>query len=300
MFCILLSLPSEIINIIDSFLGYKDFIAFHSTCHYLQQCVNYIPYDQDAFNKAIRRNQPSHLQIMISYYIEEIDVTQKFFLSEAEFPEQKAVYNELCIEGDYNCIHFCILKGFFECASILLDLPKAYIPCFNEDLLGEITALKSAFGMGNYAVCKKMLQIDVSTLQFFRIQLDEEISELGYVIAMFGDMDLFYLWYNDERCDPSGFDDCNLESACSNGRVEMVKVLLADARVCEREDDTSHQKGLQFACLEGHTEVVRLLLNDRRFFDPTQDDNAAWMNAINNHQYDIVQLLLDYSRLMTV
>jgi ankyrin repeat protein len=87
-----------------------------------------------------------------------------------------------------------------------------------------------------------------------------------------------------------------IRSSCSNGSVETVKLLLADARV---DPSASNNNAFEYSVYNGHLEVVRLLLNDSR----VNPDAVTYYRTTGRAYYyghrDIAILLLrDYYQKM--
>lgn len=72
------------------------------------------------------------------------------------------------------------------------------------------------------------------------------------------------------------------------GKVEALKILLADHRVDPKNDVSS---ALRYAADAGHVEVVRLLLEDGRCDPSTMGSEALYLAAVNKH-LEIVELLM--------
>ncbi len=74
----------------------------------------------------------------------------------------------------------------------------------------------------------------------------------------------------------------------SNGRTEVVKLLLADPRV---DPSAKDNEAIQLASEYGYAESVKLLLADPRS-DPSAKDNEAIKLASKKGHIEVVKLLL--------
>ncbi len=84
--------------------------------------------------------------------------------------------------------------------------------------------------------------------------------------------------------------------AVRQGRIELVKCLLADERV----DPTAEVNGaLREAAWYGHVAVVKCLLADERV-DPAAGDNWALREAAKNGHVAVVKCLLADERVLTM
>jgi ankyrin repeat protein len=93
--------------------------------------------------------------------------------------------------------------------------------------------------------------------------------------------------------DKVGDLDAALRRACTNGHIEVIKVLLADGRA----DPTNTIAGNYFveACRDGRLEVVKVLLTDRRV-DPAITTNWALQLACSYGHTEVVKVLLSDPR----
>ncbi len=83
-------------------------------------------------------------------------------------------------------------------------------------------------------------------------------------------------------------------SACSSGKLEIVKLLLFNTPNRGINPSTQRNNAIIFACLYGHVDVVKLLLNTPdRGIDPAAQDNDAIIYACENGHIEVVKLLLN-------
>jgi len=96
------------------------------------------------------------------------------------------------------------------------------------------------------------------------------------------------------RCgvDPSANSQCAIRDASEYGHVDVVRILLRDARVDPSADD---QYAIGFASRNGHVEVVERLLRDARV-DPGADRQWAIRHASETGHVAVVDRLLRDSR----
>ena len=88
------------------------------------------------------------------------------------------------------------------------------------------------------------------------------------------------------------FDNRILEQPIEWGHVDVLRVLLADARVMPVNPDYNALVAacLRFVCSNAG-EIITMLMNDRRI-DPAADDNLALLEAIKHHNLAAVKILL--------
>lgn len=89
--------------------------------------------------------------------------------------------------------------------------------------------------------------------------------------------------------DPSLSDNNCIKSACKNGHIAVVKVLLADRRVDPTADN---HVAIISSAENGYVEVVKHLLEDGRV-DPCINDNQPIKRAIQNKHGSVVSALLE-------
>jgi hypothetical protein len=87
------------------------------------------------------------------------------------------------------------------------------------------------------------------------------------------------------KIDPSYKDNWAIRWASEHGRVEIVRILLADKRVNPAADNNLAIKAAE------HVEIVRMLLADKRV-NPAADNNRAIREASRCGHVDVVSLLL--------
>jgi len=94
----------------------------------------------------------------------------------------------------------------------------------------------------------------------------------------------------DDRFYLSALDNTAIYGACSNGHIEIVKLLLADDRV----DPSALSTTKPFVTLapNGHIEIVKLLLADERV-DPLALDNKTICHTCYGHTEIVKPLLVD-------
>ncbi|KAI8616188.1 ankyrin repeat-containing domain protein [Chytriomyces sp. MP71] len=97
----------------------------------------------------------------------------------------------------------------------------------------------------------------------------------------------------DPRVHPAARESAAFLWACGNGHVEVVRLLLADARV---DTASQYHGGFREAARRGHLSVVRLLLLDFGLVDPAVEDNYALKWACNNGHVEVARLLLADAR----
>lgn len=289
-----MNLHSDILCFVDPYLALEDFLHLHTTCRVLYRSA-LESYDKATlFKKAIKAGNTSAVKVLASLPLSRIG-TPSFFFSESECNTEynQLEGNEFVCEGEYPPINYCILKGYVQCALALLAHPEKSsmidLDCSDYDYC----ILRAAVVMNQPEVVQRLLEFDDE-------DLEEIVPLLGYEIGIIGSMDLFHLWINDPRCDPVGFDDGPLESACRYGRVEMVRSLLADPRVLEGDPNTILEDNscFRFACENGHTEIVKLLLMDSRGLDPSFNNNEFLKIAEKNKHNEIVKMLLKDTRVI--
>ena len=90
--------------------------------------------------------------------------------------------------------------------------------------------------------------------------------------------------------DPTLSDNLPIRIVSQYGRLEIVKLLMADSRV---DPSGRNNEAILLASQQGHVDVVRLLLTDPRV-DPFADNNWAIRQAKENGHTEIVQLLTEH------
>ncbi|MBA2652127.1 MAG: ankyrin repeat domain-containing protein [Tatlockia sp.] len=109
---------------------------------------------------------------------------------------------------------------------------------------------------------------------------------------------------DDSDIDPADKHNLALRIACEKGHLEMVRLLLKDPRVypmqeVENLDDSDDEEVIDpliLACKYGHVGIVKLLLADLRVI-PSEYNNQAAQNAISSGFAEIVELLMEDSRI---
>ena len=202
----------------------------------------------------------------------------------------------------WNFAQYSILAGHYDLAFLLV---KSY-PEWDHNSAG---LLSLAVVVGSLELVENLLGLDYVDLTW-----NEPLP--GLVEAIFADrLDIFKVIMADPRCDPSNPNDwgldfiqnlweggdpqLNIYYACQLNRIEMVRMLLRDPRVrldSPLEDVRTGPMPLQVASEMGHLEVVQMLLLDPRNPDPSVDDNKAIRLAIKNNHQDVVDLLMQDSR----
>jgi len=93
-----------------------------------------------------------------------------------------------------------------------------------------------------------------------------------------------------------------LQSACENGDIEVIKLLLNDDKieVNQRKVDNNGWTPFYTACQYGYIEIVKLLLNDKRVDvnkagSPLGGKTPLWIACFNEH-LEVVKLLINDSR----
>jgi hypothetical protein len=84
------------------------------------------------------------------------------------------------------------------------------------------------------------------------------------------------LLLNDERVNPSGYNNYAIRYASENGHVDVVKLLLNDKRV---DPGAQQQYALVSAARKGHMKVVKALLDDRRVAPEATSKHGAYSIA---------------------
>jgi ankyrin repeat protein len=108
--------------------------------------------------------------------------------------------------------------------------------------------------------------------------------------AEYGRVEMVKLLLADDRVDPSVNDNFAIQLAAENGHIEVVKLLLADDRV---DPSARGNYAIRFAAETGHIEMVKLLLTDDRV-DPSDNNNyAIQLAAYYGHTEVVKQLLAD-------
>lgn len=154
-----------------------------------------------------------------------------------------------------------------------------------------------------------MVIIHYSNLEMVKFFLDEmkvdpsiDGNEAIVTASYLESNNIVKLLLNDPRVDPSVGSNEVLCHAVKNGDAKLVELLLKDPRVNPNDIyrdiyDTKHN-AFDYAVFNGYYEVVKLLLNDNRLklftYNTLINDipyDKAFSVAINNNNYDIVELL---------
>lgn len=99
-------------------------------------------------------------------------------------------------------------------------------------------------------------------------------------------MHIVKMLLEDGVINPGDHESEALDSACFEGHVEVVKLLLQDRRA-----DPANGSCLDMACDRGHIETVRLLLKDGQA-DPSADNYEAVLSAYKKGHYEVMSLLI--------
>jgi len=75
-----------------------------------------------------------------------------------------------------------------------------------------------------------------------------------------------------------------------NGKTEVVKRLLSDARV-----SVIGNQAFELACLEGHKAIVEMML--AKGADPSENNSRPFLHALARGHYDIVQMMMNDKRI---
>ena len=95
-------------------------------------------------------------------------------------------------------------------------------------------------------------------------------------------------------------------SACGNGYIEIIKLLLNDQRVDINKASNDGWTPFYSACSNGHIEIIKLLLNDNRVdINKTENDNftitkKCWTpfhRACEKGNLEVVKLFLNEKRI---
>ena len=92
------------------------------------------------------------------------------------------------------------------------------------------------------------------------------------------------------KVDPSSEYNLSIRTACYNGHLDVVKLLLADSRV---DPSDNFNGAIMLASRGGHIDIVRLLLDDSRV-DPSVRGDYAIRLANRKGYTEIVQLLTEH------
>ena len=89
--------------------------------------------------------------------------------------------------------------------------------------------------------------------------------------------------------------DEQLLSACRDGDLNKVKLLLSQGSINLNRLDSNNSTPFYVACDEGHVEIVKLLLNDERvdINQANEDEATPFYIACENGHTEIVKLLLN-------
>jgi hypothetical protein len=83
-----------------------------------------------------------------------------------------------------------------------------------------------------------------------------------------------------------------IDYACWYGHVDLVKLLLEDAR---EDPSRDHNYAINAAAEGGNVQIIQMLLEDERV-DPSDDGNSAICLAIERGNYEAVDTLSDDPR----
>jgi len=96
------------------------------------------------------------------------------------------------------------------------------------------------------------------------------------------------------KVDPTVNNNQAFITACSNGSIEIIKMLLALEGERAINPVDQHNEAFINACTNGHQEIVELLLSLKGKYevDPSDQDNKAFIRACSYGNLNIVRLLL--------
>ena len=281
----ILKLPTEIHDVIKSFLPFRDQIRFFHCrkCKFGSRLIEGKMHVKDAFSKAVKNNKAAVVEHLLKCHP----------TFDPSFDDNWAIL-------------IASASGHVEVVKVLLADGRCDPSADNNFAIGW------ASFHGHIDVVKLLLadqRSDPSADDYFAIRW---ASSQGHV-------EVVKVLLADGRSDPSADDYFALIQASLNGHVEVVKILLADGR-----SDPSANNNLAIAVASSQEcfDVVKVLLSDPRVdkwnifysaaesgqlylmksvlsdssFDPSLNRNAAVKIAYRNGYKDIVDLLLSDPR----
>ena len=124
-------------------------------------------------------------------------------------------------------------------------------------------------------------------------ELYELIESKNNILSRFFNLIKFKNFLKHKMINPALNYNWATRSACYNGKMDFVKLLLKDNRV-----DPSDNKNEAFllAIKSGHIDIVTLLLNDPRI-NPCDCQHSAIVEAFQNRHINILNILWKDKRL---
>ena len=172
------------------------------------------------------------------------------------------------------------------CAAVLFNKTTRYeMAVLPSELLFAITTYCDVDTKARCASTSKQWRDNIDWTE------DELLSKFVYGAAT-GNADLVERMLRCERkLDPASDKNVALQCASIVGDLEIVQVLMKDARVT----GPGISEAFSAACKHGHVDVVEFLLQDARI-DPAANVNEAFQSAVWAGQVEVVRLLVRDSR----
>jgi hypothetical protein len=106
------------------------------------------------------------------------------------------------------------------------------------------------------------------------------------------DIELVELLLNDGITDPAETDNHAIKMAIKHDNLPIFKLLLADKRVNQVENNDGRHRIIAWAALNGRFEMLKLLLDNGRVEDLTANNNRAIDDASMRSHVEIVEFLM--------
>jgi hypothetical protein len=195
----MLTLPSELIVLIGTYLDFQDFCRLKNTCS--RMCKSLEQYkvkgaSLDIWKKAIEFDKPKIIKSLLHSVLEFVAEEQPFFIHAVE-------------------------KGNPEIVDLLLQ-DQRFDPCVVNE--SNVNALEIALNNCHIQIFQMLLAdgcVDPSADDSLVIEIASQI----------GNLQILQLLLEDHRVDPSSDDSYSLRIASESGHIQIAELLLADDRV---------------------------------------------------------------------
>lgn len=160
---------------------------------------------------------------------------------------------------------------------------------YNEYITAESQEFFNSCKSNDIESVKRMLDAGVHPHKFAYYQ--GTMGAVWYpvqIASLQNSIEILKLLFADERVDVRIDDDSVLTTAAECGYVSMLAFILKDGRC---DPTAQYNQSMRVACIDGQTAMVEMLLKDGRC-DPTADDNEALEQALAYEHVGVVGALI--------